>query len=54
MRYIIIFNNQSCFYTSWYDYENNYDEEIFMIIDTYKHKYSIDGINFKEIEEDHL
>lgn len=55
MKYLIILKNNTCFYTSWYDYENNYNPEImFMIIDIYEHKYSIDGKTFLEIKEDHL
>ena len=55
MRYIIIFNDQSCFYTSWYDYENNYNPDVmFMIVDVYEHKYSINGKDFLDIPEDHL
>jgi len=52
MRFTIIHNNE-VFYTEWYRYENNYVDGM-VIINNNNHTYSTDGINFKEIQEDHL
>lgn len=60
MRYLIIIQYpetdiQSAFFSDRYDYENLYSAEHEMIvIDLNCSKVTFDGINWKDIEEDHL
>jgi hypothetical protein len=51
MRYLII--TDIVFYTKYYDYENNYCEGM-IVVDTFKYKYTKDGINWMDVELDHL
>ena len=45
----------SPFLTKWFDAENNFNSEIEMVVyDLYLNKYTEDGINWYEIEFDHL
>ena len=53
-QYLVIIENEP-FYTHWFDAENNFNNEVNMIvIDFHKNVYTDDGINWKEITEDHL
>ncbi len=54
-KYLIITNENKPFFTNYFDYENNFNDEINMVVfDLFHHIYTTDGINWKEIEEDHL
>lgn len=52
MRYLILHNNEA-FYTNWLDVDNNYVEGM-VVFDLLRDEFTTDGINTKEIEEDHL
>jgi hypothetical protein len=58
MRYLVSFlenNIRKSFYTNWYESSNNFDIDLDMIVfDFSTHKFSVDGINWIDIEEDHL
>ena len=59
MRYLITTNlllsGQHPFFTNWFNIENNFNSEIEMVVyDLYLNKYTEDGINWYEIEFDHL
>lgn len=43
----------SCFYTNYYDYENNYIEGS-VVFNLLQNTFTTDGITWEEIEEDHL
>ena len=53
MDYLITEKGKSPIFTNWYDYENNYNEGM-VVYDLINCKYTIDGINWIEIEIDHL
>jgi len=52
MNYLILYNNKA-FYSSWFDYENNYAEGM-IVFNISKHLYTIDGKNWIDIDFDHL
>lgn len=52
-RYLITGNNFEPFLTEWYDYENNYDNGM-TVYDLVNLKYSTNGKDWCDIEEDHL
>lgn len=52
MKYLIIVDKEA-FLTNWYEYENNYSAGM-IVVDADKHLVTFDGINWKQIEEDHL
>lgn len=58
MRYLITTTNaenNEPFKTNYYDYENNFDELLGMIVyDLFNDKYTTDGKKWKPIEIDHL
>ena len=54
MRYLIITNIQAPFITDYFDFENQYNYEIGMIVFDLKEMKYIDGAGiWYEIEEDH-
>lgn len=55
MRYLITTNKNPPFFTEWFEPENNFNSEIGMVVyDLCKFVYTTDGVNWKEIQEDHL
>lgn len=52
MQYLVLHNNKA-FYTNWYNYENNYNDGM-VVFSLLTDTYTTDGINWEEIEEDHL
>lgn len=52
MRYLIYFDGNA-FYTNWYDYENNYTDGL-IVFDLETDKFTSNGKDWEEIEEDHL
>jgi hypothetical protein len=58
MRYIITYTEneiQSVFYTDWFDVENNYNENLDMVvIDLYTNKYFNSGMKWLDIVFDNL
>ena len=52
-QYLIIPEDKTVFSTNWYDYENCYLPNM-IVIDLYANKFTIDGIVWNLIEEDHL
>jgi hypothetical protein len=55
MRYLITTKNEPPFLTRWFEYENHFNPELGMIIyDLSANTYTTDGINWLEIEIDHL
>ena len=55
MKYLITSfdGNIKPFLTNYYSYENNYVENM-IVFDLLNSEYTIDGINWLEITEDHL
>jgi hypothetical protein len=46
---------QKAFYTNWFDVENNFNSEVGMIVfDLTNHKYMANGLEWTDIDEDHL
>ena len=59
MRYLITTNlllsGQRPFFTNWFNVEKDFNSEIEMVVyDLHYNKYTEDGINWYEIEFDHL
>lgn len=55
MKYLITTNKHKPFLTEWYIYENNYNADLDMVVyDLVNNKYTTDGINWQDIEIDHL
>ena len=59
MRYLIVTNilksGLSPFLTKWFEPENDFNEELEMVVyDLYLNKYTADGKNWYNIEIDHL
>ncbi len=52
MNYLILRDGEA-FYTNWFDYENNYNDGM-VVFNLLTDTYTTDGINWKEIEQDHL
>ncbi len=53
MKYLITVPGEEPFLTIWFDFENDFQDGM-VVYDLFKHTYSTDGINFKEIEFDRL
>lgn len=57
-RYLITYteeNETKCFYTHWFEPENNFREDLKMVvIDLAKNQFTTNGTDWQEIEEDHL
>lgn len=53
MRYLVTSPGNEPFFTNWFDAENNFNEGM-TVYDLAKFVYTTDGINWTEIEEDHL
>ena len=55
MRYLITTNIIAPFLTNYFNFENNFNSEIEMVVyDLYLNKYTTDGMNWYELEIDHL
>jgi hypothetical protein len=54
MKYLIIYQDRTAFYTDYYDYENFWSDEIICVIDNMSDKITFDGKTWKDIEYDHL
>lgn len=58
MRYLIIYIEdevQKVFYSDWFDVENNYNENLDMVvIDLHTNKYFSKVMKWKDIDFDHL
>jgi len=54
MKYLIIYTDCSVFYTNWYEYENNWSDQVYMVIRLETGFYTIDGFDWNEIPEDNL
>jgi hypothetical protein len=54
-KYLItsVDGNTKPFFTNYYSYENNYVDNM-IVYDLFNSEYTIDGINWLEIDEDHL
>jgi hypothetical protein len=54
-RYLITCNGHIPALTHWYEYENHYNSEINMVVfDFHKMMFTKDGIEWHQIERDHL
>jgi hypothetical protein len=55
MKYTVILQDKTVFYTDWYDYENDWTEENwFMILNNISLEYTLNGKDWIDIEENHL
>jgi hypothetical protein len=55
MRYLITTSNELPFLTDHYEYDNNYNPKVDMIVyDLYHDIYTIDGKTWQKINIDHL
>lgn len=58
MQYLVTYTKnglQHCFYTKWFDPENNFDSEVGMIVfDLVNHKYMVNSLGWTDIEFDNL
>ena len=55
MRYLITTKNELPFITKWFEFENNFNPNIEMIIyDLVECRFSVDGKTWNDIEIDHL
>lgn len=55
MRYTVILQDKTVFYTDWYEYESNWsDENYFMVINNMSCQYTTNGKCWVDIENDHL
>lgn len=58
MKYLITYienGEHKCFYTQWFDVENNFNAEVDMVVyDLEKGQYFDKDLVWKDIEEDHL
>lgn len=54
-RYLILCDGHPPALTHWYDYENNYNKELNMVVfDFHKGMYTKNGIEWHQIIRDHL
>lgn len=53
VRYLITSEKFEPFFTNWWDYENNYDKGM-TVYDLHECKYSKNGKDWYDIEDDHL
>ena len=53
MRYLVIIPNQTPTYSQWFDAENHFEDGM-TIFDLINDVYTTDGVNWQEIEFDHL
>lgn len=51
MKYTVIFKDKTVFYT---DNENSRHQGFFIIINNISHQYTTDGVNWIDIQDDHL
>ena len=55
MKYLVIFKDQTAFWTDWYTYENMWNgETINCVIDVAADKVTFNGKDWQEIEYDYL
>ena len=55
MRYLIIVQGEPPYYTKWYTNENCWRDNCgMMVFDLMNHEYTTNGIDWKDIIEDHL
>jgi hypothetical protein len=55
MRYLVITSTNEPFRTDWFDLENNYNEDVDMIVfDLHKNEYTSDGKVWHKIAWDNL
>ena len=54
MRYLIICQDNTAFYTDYYDYENFWSDELRCVVDNINGEIAFDGKTWKQIEYDHL
>jgi hypothetical protein len=58
MKYLVTYIEngiQKAFYTNWFDFENNFNSEVGMIVfDLINHKYVVNSLGWSDIDEDHL
>lgn len=55
MQYLITTKTDTPYLTPWFDVENVFNPEIGMIVyDLQLYRYTTDGVNWKDIEIDHL
>jgi len=55
MNYLITMDDAPPFFTNWFDAENNFRDDINMVVyDLLSGAYTTDGTTWLEIEEDHL
>ena len=55
MRYLITTNNNTPFFTEWFDVENHFNKDVDMAVyDLSENRYTTDGVNWNRIMEDHL
>lgn len=52
MQYLIYFNKKAV-YTNWFSVENTYCEGM-IVFDLFQRVYTVDGKEWRAIEEDHL
>ncbi len=53
MRYLIILTGHAPFYDKYFDLENHYMEGM-TVIDVFDQVYTVDGVNWIELEFNHL
>ena len=55
MTYTVILQDKTLFYTNWFSYDNDWNEEQhFLIINNISHQYTTNGLDWIDIEDDHL
>jgi len=58
MKYLVSYTEtgeQKCFYTNWFDKDNHFNAELNMVVfNLLSHKYTSNGIDWMDIDEDHL
>ncbi len=55
MQYLITTKDNPPFLTKWFDAENNFNSELGMVVyDLINNKYTTNGIDWADIEFDHL
>jgi hypothetical protein len=55
MRYLITTNTQGPFFTNWFDSLNHFSKDVGMVVyDLVAQRYTTNGIDWREIEEDSL
>jgi hypothetical protein len=54
MTYTVILKDKTVLYTDWYDHKVNWNEDYFLIINNVSNQYSKNGLDWIDIEDDHL